>query len=69
VGKTAVAATQVAIQAGAKAGTDVSAATKEAVTGAIEAGDAIGADASQAVRSALITSIKGAEDVIGPPRK
>ena len=42
-------------------------ATNEAVTGAIEAGDAIGADASQAVRSALITSIKGAEDVIKPP--
>ena len=69
VAKTAVAATQGAIKAATKAGTNISAATKEAVTGAIEAGDKIGAHASKTVRHALITSIKGAKDVIKPPPK
>jgi hypothetical protein len=70
VAKTAVAATQGAIKAATKSGrTDISAATKVAVTGAIEAGDKIGTQASKAVRDALATSIKGAKDVIKPPPK
>ncbi len=57
------------IKAGVKAGTDISEATKEAVTGAIEAGDEIGTEASKAVREALATSVKGAKDVVKPPSK
>jgi hypothetical protein len=66
---TAVAATEGAIKAADKAGIDISKATKGAVTGAIEAGDEAGTQTSKAVRNALTTSIKGAKDVIKPPRK
>jgi hypothetical protein len=69
VAKTAVAATEGAIKAAAKAGADISEATKKAVSGAIEAGDEMGTQASKAVRDALTTSIKGAKDVIKEPPK
>ena len=36
--------------------------------GALEAGDEFGSQTSKAVRDALASSIKGAKDVINPPK-
>jgi hypothetical protein len=67
VAKTAVAATEGAIKAGAWAGTESCGATEESVIGAIEAGHEIGTCASKAARDAPTISVKGAKDVSEEP--